>query len=118
MKKEWNTLCQPLRPTATMVVQEFYANLAANVLKKVWVNGVLVDFSVKSINEYYKLEPINSETYDRLHKAPNYPMVLKMLTKGQGEWKVNNERHAMHFKAKIWPTSPRYGIPSSHPISS
>ena len=30
-------LCQPLRPAATMVVREFYANLVANVLKKVKV---------------------------------------------------------------------------------
>ena len=35
--KGWRALCQPLRPAATMVVREFYANLAANVLKKVRV---------------------------------------------------------------------------------
>ena len=40
--KGWKTLCQALRPTATMVVREFYANLAANVLKKVRVSRVLV----------------------------------------------------------------------------
>ena len=40
----------PPRPTATMVVQEFYANLAAYVLKKVRVRDVLVHFSAKSIN--------------------------------------------------------------------
>ena len=93
-------LCQLPRPTTTMVVREFYANLVANVLKKVWVREVLVDFSTKSINKYYTLEPINSEIYDRLHEAPNYPKVLRMLTNSQGEWKVNNERHAVHFKAK------------------
>ena len=53
-------LCQPPRPDATMVVNECYANLAANVLKKVKVRGVLVNFSVKSINEFYNLEPVNS----------------------------------------------------------
>ena len=64
------------------------------------MRGVLVDFSAKSINEYYNLEPINSEAYDRLHKTPNYLEVLRMLTNGQGEWKLNSEGHAVHFKAK------------------
>ena len=50
--KGWKELCQPPRPTAIMVVQEFYANLAAQVLKNVRVRGVLVDFSAKFINEF------------------------------------------------------------------
>ena len=83
-----------------MVVQEFYANLVANVLKKVKVRGVLVDFNAKSINEFYNLELINSEAYDRLQENPNYPKVLRLLTNGQGEWNVNNGGHAVHFKAK------------------
>ena len=93
-------LCEPPRPAATMVVCEFYANLAENVLNKVRVCGVVVDFSVKSINEYYHLEPVNSNAYDMLLENPNYPEVLRMLTKDQGEWKLNNEGHAVHFKAK------------------
>ena len=83
-----------------MVVREFYANLAAYVLKKVRVRGVLVDFSAKSFNAYYNLEPVNAEPYDRLYGNPNYPEILKMLTNGQGEWKLNNEGQAVHFKAK------------------
>ena len=83
-----------------MVVREFYANLAAYVLKKVRVCGVLVDFSAKSINRCYNLKPINPEAYDRIHENPNYPEVLRMLTNGQSEWKLNNEGHTMHFKAK------------------
>ena len=43
--KGWRTLCQPPIPAATSVVQEFYANLASHVLKKVPVHGVLVDFN-------------------------------------------------------------------------
>ena len=61
---------------------------------------VLVDFSVKSINRYYNLEPVNDEAYDRLHEHPNYPEVLKMLTNGQGEWKLKSEGHVVRFKAK------------------
>ena len=110
-------LCQPPRFAATMVVQEFYDNLVANVLKKVHVYGVLVDFSAKSINKYYNLELVNSEAYDRLHEAPNYLEVLRMLINDQGGWKLNNEGHVVHFKANIWPTSPKCGITSSHPVS-
>ena len=83
-----------------MVVREFYANLTAHVLKKVRVRGVLVDFSMKSINRYYNLEPVNSEAFDRLYEHFNYPDVLRLLTNGQGEWKLNNEGHAVQFKAK------------------
>ena len=72
-RKGWGALCQPLRTTATMVVREFYANLAAHVLKKVRVHGVLVDFSAKSINRYYNFESVNPKAYDRLHENPNYP---------------------------------------------
>ena len=61
---------------------------------------MLVDFSAKSINRYYNLEPVNPEAYDQLHKNPNYPEVLRILTNGQGEWKLNNEGDAVHFKAK------------------
>ena len=61
---------------------------------------MLVDFSEKSINRYYNLETVNPEANDRLHKNPNYLEVLRLLTNGKGEWKLNNEGHAMHFKAK------------------
>ena len=80
--KGWRALCQPFSLATISVVREFYANPASHVLKKVWVRGMLVDFSAKSINQYYNLEPINPEAYDRLHEQPNYPEVLGMLTNG------------------------------------
>ena len=98
--KGWRALCQPPIPAATSVVREFYANLASHVLKKFRVRRVLVDFSAKSINRYYNLELVNPEAFDRLHEQPNYPEVLRMLTNGHGEWKLNSEGHAVHFKAK------------------
>ena len=105
--KGWWALCQPPSPAATSVVLEFYANLTSYVLKKVRVHGVLVDFSVKSINQYYNLEPVNLEAYDRLHEHPDYAEVLRMLTNGHGEWKLNSEGHVVHFKAKHFPYIPK-----------
>ena len=82
------------------MVREFYANLTSHVLKKVRVCRVLVEFSAKSINLYYNLEPVKLEAFDRLHEQPNYPEILKMLTNGHSEWKINSEGHTVHFKAK------------------
>ena len=62
---------------------------------------------MNSINEFYNLEPVNSEAYDKLQENPNYPEVLRLLTNGQGEWKVNNEGHAMQFKAKHLAYNPK-----------
>ena len=103
-----------------MVMREFYANLAAHVLKKVRVRGVLVDFNVMSINRYYNLDPVNPEAYDRLHENPNYPEVLRMLTNGQGEWKLNTKGHVVHFKAKHLAYIPKvwHHFITSHLIST
>ena len=62
--------------------------------------GVLVDFSAKSINQYYNLDPVPSEPFDRFHVQPDYSDVIRVLTKGQGQWKLNSEGHAVHFQAK------------------
>ena len=98
--KGWHALCQPPHPTAMSVVREFYANLASHVLKKFRVRGVLVDLSVESINSFYSLEHVPSEALDRLHEQPDYPEVIRVLTNGRGEWKINSAGHAVNFKAK------------------
>ena len=98
--KGWRALCQPPKPTTTMIVREFYANLATNMNKRVRVSGIWVDFDVKSINEFYNLEPMDNGAFDSLYTAPNYPEVIRVLTNGQGEWKINSKGHAVHFKAK------------------
>ena len=82
------------------VVREFYANLASHVVKKVRMRGVLVDFSAESINHFYNLDHVPSEPIDRLNERPDYPEVIRVLTNRRGEWKLNNEGHAVHFKAK------------------
>ena len=64
------------------------------------VRGVLVDFSTQSINQFYNLDPVPPEPFDRLYERPDYPEVIRVLTNGRGEWKLNSERHAVHFKAK------------------
>ena len=105
--KGWRALCQPPRPAATSVVREFYANLASHVVKKVRVCGVLVDFSAQSINQFYNLDPVPPEPFDRLYERSDYPEVIRVLTNGQGEWKLNSERHALHFKAKHLAYNPK-----------
>ena len=97
--KGWSTLCQPPRPAATMVVREFYSNLAANVLEKVRVDGVFVDLSAKSINKYYNLDPVNSEAYDRLQETTNYPKVHKMLTNGRGNGNLTLK--STHYTSRL-----------------
>ena len=62
--------------------------------------GVMVEFSANSINRYYNLELVNPEAFDWLHEQPNYLEVLRMLTNGHSEWKINSVGHAVHFKAK------------------
>ena len=98
--KGWRALCQPPRPAAMSVVREFYANLASHVVKKVRVRGVLVDFSAESINQFYNLDPVPPEPFYRLHERPDYPEVIRVLTNGRGEWKLNSDGYAVHFKAK------------------
>ena len=60
----------------------------------------MVDFSARAINEFYQLEPVDNNVYNSLQEAPNYPEVLRLLTNGQEDWKINGEGHAIHFKAK------------------
>ena len=36
----------------------------------------------------------------KLYEHPDYPKVIRVLTNGRGEWKLNSEGHAIHFKAK------------------
>ena len=98
--KGWRALCQPPRPAAMSVVREFYANLPSHVIKKVRVLGVLVYFSAESINKFYNLDLVPPEPFDLLYERPDYPEVIRVLTNGRGEWKLNNDGHAVHFKAK------------------
>ena len=116
--KGWRALCQPPHPAATSVVQEFYANLASHVFKKVRVHGVLVNFNAQSINRYYNLDPVPSEPFDRLHAQPDYSEVIRVLTNGQGQWKLNSDKGMRcTSRPNIWPTSSRSGITSSHRVS-
>ena len=64
------------------------------------MRGVLVDFGAKSINQYYNLDPFPFKPFDRLHAQPDYSEVIRVLTNGQGQWKLNSEGHAVHFQAK------------------
>ena len=61
------------------------------------MRGVLVDFDAKSINQYYNLDLVPYEPFDRLYAQPDYSVVIRVLTNGQGQWKLNSEGHAIHF---------------------
>ena len=98
--KGWRALCQPPHLAAMSVVREFYANLASHVVKKVRVRGVLVDFSVESIKHYYNLDHVPSKPFDQIYELLDYSEVIRVLTNGRGELKLNSEGHAVHFKAK------------------
>ena len=64
------------------------------------MRGILADFSAKSINSFYSLDHVPSEPFNQLYEHPDYPEVIRVLTNGRGEWKINNEGYAVHFKAK------------------
>ena len=53
VNKGWRALCQPPKLATTMIVREFYANLATNMNKRVRVCGIWVDFGAKSINKFF-----------------------------------------------------------------
>ena len=106
--KVWRALCQPPHPATMSVVREFYANLPSYVVKKVRVRGVLVDFSTESINQFYNLGPVPSKPFERLYEMSDYPEVIRILTNGRGEWKFNNDGHAVHFKAKHLAYIPKF----------
>ena len=105
--KGWRALCHQPHPAAMSVVREFYANLTSHIVKKVRVRGVLVDFSAESINHYYNLDHVPSEPFDRLYECLDYFEVIRVLTNGRGEWKLNSEGHAVHFKAKHFAFIPK-----------
>ena len=115
--KGWRALCQPPHLAVMSVMREFYTNLASHVVKKVRVRGVLVDFSAESINHYYNPDHVPSEPFDRLYELPNYSEVIRVLTNGRGEWKLNNKAMPFTSRPNIWPLSPRSGITSSCPVS-
>ena len=61
---------------------------------------VWVDVCAKSINEFYNLDLVDTGAFNSLYAAPNYPEILRVLTNGKGEWKLNSEGHALNFQAK------------------
>ena len=116
--KGWRALCQPPHPAAMSVVREFYANLASHVLKKVQVRGILVDFSAESINSYYSLDHVPSDPFDRLYEHPDYPEIIRVLTNGRASGSSIVRAMQSTSRPSTWPLSLRYGITSSHRVSS
>ena len=82
------------------MVREVYANLSEQVDKKVWVRGFWVPFDNTTINVLYQIPHVGDEGYQRLNAEPNYMEIIKCLTNGQGQWKVNSKGQVVNLKAK------------------
>ena len=54
----------------------------------------------REVNQFFNLDPVPPEPFDRLHAQPDYPEILRVLTNGQGAWNLNSEGHAVHYQAK------------------
>ena len=51
-------------------------------------------------HSYYGLDHIPPGPFAQLREHPDYHEVIRVLTKGQGEWRINSAGHAVNFKAK------------------
>ena len=74
---------------------------------------MLVDFSTKSINEFYSLESVNSDAYDILQETPNYLEVLLgclLMAKEDGSLIMKSTQCTSR--------SLQNGVTSSHHVSS
>ena len=98
--KGWKELCKPATPIVISIVREFYANLADQALKRVWVSGKWVPFDSETINNFYNLPNVDNEAYEKLSNEPNYKEIIKCLTNDQERWKINCESQVVNFKAK------------------
>ena len=88
-------------------MREFYANLSKQEDKKVWVRGVRFPSDRATINSFYHIPHVNDEEYQRLCVEPNYLDIIKCLTSGKGEWKINSVGQVMNFKAKHLTSNPK-----------
>ena len=64
-------------------------------MEKVWV-----PCDRATINAFYNIPHVDDEEYQKLSVEPNYLDIIKCLTNGQGEWKINSEGQVVNFKAK------------------
>ena len=87
------------------------------MLKKVRVRGVLIDFSANSINEFYNLEPVIVQLMIASGKTPTTLKCLGYLPMAKGSEKLTMKDMQCTSRPKIWPTSLRFDITSSHPAS-
>ena len=70
VNKGWRELCKPSRPAIISIVREFYANLADQALKRVWVRGKWASFDRETINGFYNLPKVDNEEYENLRNEP------------------------------------------------
>ena len=64
------------------------------------MRGVWVPFDRATINAFYQIPHLDDEEYQRLNEEPNYMEIIKCLSNGQGQWKVNSKGKVVNFKVK------------------
>ena len=64
-QRHWEPFCEPMRTCGvTSIVREFYANVPASRLDKVYVRGTWVDFHARAINAVLGLPDIDPDEED------------------------------------------------------
>ncbi|KAL5760692.1 hypothetical protein ACOSQ2_019530 [Xanthoceras sorbifolium] len=110
-RRRWGRFVQqPIRASKSIIL-EFYATMIPDVFKKgglVSVKGRQVDISVKSINEYFRLEDVNhmsGHTDDPVLTLYNEELVKDLRRSGKGSWLSSRAvliKEELHFDAAFW----------------
>ena len=74
------------------------------------MRGKWVDFSATAVNRFYNLVDDDNEAYRALFHNTDYQQLMRVLTRGRGEWKYHpstSEVTIFHMKtltpvAKVW----------------
>ncbi|GMN60700.1 hypothetical protein TIFTF001_029793 [Ficus carica] len=69
-KHNWRTFCAHLADTVVPVVREFYAHLAGEMQRSVYVHGVQVPIDDYTINQFYGLKDVEDLHHEYAANAP------------------------------------------------
>ena len=109
-KRGWEFFYEHKAPGFSALPREFYANMIGMKDDYVFVRGVWVPLTDRSINEMFKLRDYkHGSKYKKLLENPNYKKIGNRLTGGEGKWEVTKKnphhaikRGALTEEAKVW----------------